>query len=216
MTLQLAELTSKRPSNTTHVKAEDPKGDCLSVAQRRNVKGNGSSREGQSADDKQAVEWKGSCKRSSTNTGVRSVSIFYDGVPGPVAHGSRRRMAPPSPRDTAIDERLCEWYLRWLRWAVMLMDARLSAKLLEWSHSLRNISGARRRRPKREGVQESKSRYSWNCGDLRQEHLEGPGFLVSLKRSATWAVAQAVRIMVLGKDCSGVLVLSSDNHTNGV
>jgi hypothetical protein len=64
-------------------------------------------------------------------------------------------------------------------------------------------------------LKESKSRYSWNCGDLRQEYLEGPGFLVSLKRSATWAVAQAVRIMVLGQDCSGVLVLSSDNHTNG-
>jgi hypothetical protein len=55
VTLQLAKWTSERPYNTTHVKAEDPEGDCLNVVQRRNVKGNGSSRGGQGA-DKQAVE----------------------------------------------------------------------------------------------------------------------------------------------------------------
>jgi hypothetical protein len=46
------------------------------------VKGSGSSRGGQGVDDKQAVEWKGSCKWSSANTGVHLVSIVYSGVPG--------------------------------------------------------------------------------------------------------------------------------------
>jgi hypothetical protein len=46
------------------------------------VKGSGSSRGGQGVDDKQAVEWKGSCKWCSANTGVHSISIVYSGVPG--------------------------------------------------------------------------------------------------------------------------------------
>jgi hypothetical protein len=132
-------------------------------------------------------------------TRARTVSILYDGVPGLVVGGSRRGMAPPSPRDNAMNERLCKWYLRWLRWAVMPMGCTPVRK------SSRKVS-----------VKESKSRYSWNCGDLQRKYLEGPGFLVSLKRSATWAVTQAVRVMVLGQDCSGVLVLSSDNHTGGI
>jgi hypothetical protein len=35
------------------------------------------------------------------------------------------------------------------------------------SQSLRDISGARSRRSREEGVQRSKSRYLWYCGDLR-------------------------------------------------
>jgi hypothetical protein len=35
------------------------------------------------------------------------------------------------PRDTAIDGRLRDWYLRWLKWAVIPTDARLSLKFLE-------------------------------------------------------------------------------------
>jgi hypothetical protein len=90
------------------------------------VKGRGSGQGGQGADDKQAMEWKGSCKRSSANTGARSVSIVYNGVPGLGFRGSRRRMAVPSLEDTAINERLYEWYLRWLRRAAIPTDARLS------------------------------------------------------------------------------------------
>jgi len=49
-----------------------------------------------------------------------------NGVPSPNDGGSRRRMTAPSPRDTAIEERFCEWYLRWLEWALIPTDARLS------------------------------------------------------------------------------------------
>jgi hypothetical protein len=40
----------------------------MACSLRRNVKGKGSSREGQSADDMQIVEEKRSCKRSSAHT----------------------------------------------------------------------------------------------------------------------------------------------------
>jgi hypothetical protein len=84
VTLQMTEVRKERRSNTPHVKANCKlnEGNSLDVAQRRNVKGRGSSRGGQGADDKQVVEWKGSCKWSSANTGVGSVSIVYSGVPG--------------------------------------------------------------------------------------------------------------------------------------
>jgi hypothetical protein len=53
----------------------------MACSLRRNVKGKGSSREGQSADDMQVVEGKGSCKRSSVHTEAQLVQVFYDGVP---------------------------------------------------------------------------------------------------------------------------------------
>jgi hypothetical protein len=90
------------------------------------VKGRGSSQGGQGVDDKQAMEWKGSCKWSSAITGVHSVSIIYSGVPGLGTRGSSGRMVAPNLEDTVMNERLYDWYLRWLRWAVIPTDARLS------------------------------------------------------------------------------------------
>jgi hypothetical protein len=90
------------------------------------VRGRGSSGGGQDVDEQQIVECKRSCKRASTNTGVHFVSIVYDRVPGLDSRGSRRRMAPPSPRDTALDGGSYVWYLRRLRGVVIPKDARLS------------------------------------------------------------------------------------------
>jgi hypothetical protein len=90
------------------------------------VKGRGSSGGGQDANDKQTVEWRRSCKRSYTYTDAWFVSKDDCGAPGLDLGGSRRQMATPSRRDTWVNERLCEWYLRWLRWAVIPIDAGLS------------------------------------------------------------------------------------------
>jgi hypothetical protein len=35
-------------------------------------------------------------------------------------------MVAPNLEDTVMNERLYDWYLRWLRWAVIPTDARLS------------------------------------------------------------------------------------------
>jgi hypothetical protein len=73
VTLQVAECSEHR-TNTTHVETGNPRrANERLVAQRRSVRGRGSSREGQSADGMQAVEGKGSCKRSSQYTNTRSV-----------------------------------------------------------------------------------------------------------------------------------------------
>ena len=90
------------------------------------MKGRGSSGGGQDADDKQAVEWKRCCKWSYTNTDAGFVSRDDYGAPGLDLGGSRRQMASPTQKNTWVNERLCEWYLRWLRWAVIPIDAGLS------------------------------------------------------------------------------------------
>jgi hypothetical protein len=52
--------------------------------------------------------------------------MVYSRVPGLGTRGSRGRMAAPSLEDSVMNERLYDWYLRWLRRAVIPTDARLS------------------------------------------------------------------------------------------
>lgn len=52
-------------------------------------------------------------------------------------------------------------------------------KSVRKSQTVLGISGGRRRRPRQRGAQGSKSRYSWNRGDLKVEQSVGPGFLVA-------------------------------------
>src|SRR5690349_13964934 len=87
VTLQMAESRSERPANTTHVKAgKNPRRATVCVVALRR-KCEVIRREwalverDKVADDKQAVEWKGSCKRSFANTDACFVSILYNGVP---------------------------------------------------------------------------------------------------------------------------------------
>jgi len=75
--LQMAEWCSGHQTNTTHVKTGNPRrATGWLVAQWRNVRDRGSSREGQGVDDMQVMEGKGSCKRSPKYTNTRSVCGF--------------------------------------------------------------------------------------------------------------------------------------------
>lgn len=76
---------------------ESTEGDGRIVAQRRNVKGEGFSREGQNADVMQVVDGVRSCRQSSVVTDTRSVSRLYNGTPSLVSGCARRRMAAPNP-----------------------------------------------------------------------------------------------------------------------
>jgi hypothetical protein len=75
------------------------------------VKGRGSSRGGQSADDMQIVEGKRSCKRSSAHTDAQLVQIFYNGAPD-------LSLSSPSDDDRQLrglegcGGRSWRWYLR--------------------------------------------------------------------------------------------------------
>jgi hypothetical protein len=97
VTLQMAECSEHR-TDTTHVKAGNPqRAKERLVAQRRNVRGRGSSREGQSADDMQVVEGKGSCKRVLPVHKYPLGLWIRDGAPTLVCRRVRRLRAAPSP-----------------------------------------------------------------------------------------------------------------------
>ena len=77
VTPQMVEWCSEHRTSTIHVKAGNPRrATGWLVAKRRNVRGRGSSREGQSAENMQAVEGKVSCKRFPKYTSTRSVWRF--------------------------------------------------------------------------------------------------------------------------------------------
>lgn len=59
------------------MQAVDSQGNGLDVGRGRNVNGRGYNRGGQSADDEQAVEWKGYCKRSFREHRDRFVWIIH-------------------------------------------------------------------------------------------------------------------------------------------
>jgi hypothetical protein len=142
------------------------------------MKDSGFSRGGQSADDMQAVEGKGSCRRTSTNTDSRSVQRLYDGVPDLVL-SCGRRMGIPNPRDAAIDERPCKWYLRWLRRTLIPTDARLTVSLLEsLSHCARSVVLVVTARGRR-AYKRSKADTRGTVVTTDTERSLWPGFLVA-------------------------------------
>jgi hypothetical protein len=128
------------------------------------VKGRGSTREGQSTENLQAVEGKVSCKRSPKYTNAGSVwrlamVLPFSSVVAPDGKWLLRVL-----QDTAI-ERTVPTMVPALARTGSDTDRRTpDRKYSRRSQLLREISGARRRRSKKEGVQEIKSRYSWNCG----------------------------------------------------
>jgi hypothetical protein len=121
-------------------------------------------------------------------------------------------MASPNRRDNGLEGRLHVRYLRWLSRAVTPMDARWSKSLLEsLSHcaTLVVLIAADRGR---EGVQRSKSRYLWHCGDFRHKVFGRARFPGCADVVLRWRSHER---WFLVKIALADLVSSSDNRRDG-